>query len=207
LVSYTIPQSGSVGSVHLLAIDNPPTIVLTSPNDGSTFGEPATIQISANAADDEAVQFVDMFAGTNLLARDSSAPYSFTWNNAPRGEHEIYAIAVDTSNQFTRSDSAFISVEATPVVTPPSAPSNLTGRRSNGRVRLDWIDASNNEDSFRIERSTDNANFVVIATVPANTRRYFDTSFARGVRHYYRVRSVNSAGSNVSNVVSVRAPW
>jgi chitinase len=209
VVTYTIPQSGSIGSVHLIPVDQPPSITLTSPADGTTFGVPANIQITAEAFDDDAVKFVDVFAGTNLLARDSAAPYSFTWTNPPAGEHEISAIAVDTLDQFTRASSAFVTVDTAPVTTGPAAPSNLTGRfiRSNRHARLDWVDASNNEDSFTIERSTDNSNFTAIATVPANTIQYFDSAVTRGARYYYRVRSVNSAGSNVSNVVSVRARW
>src|SRR5688572_4188349 len=209
VVSYTIPQSGSIGSVHLVPVDQPPSVALTSPADGSTFSVPANIQITAQATDDDAIKFVDVFAGTTLLARDSAPPYSFTWSNAPAGEHEISVIGVDTLDQFTRSSSAVITVDTAPIITSPAAPSNLTARfvRSSHRARLDWIDASNNEDSFRIERSTANSNFTVIATVPANTVQYFDSVLARGTRYYYRVRSVNSAGSNVSNVVSVRTRW
>jgi len=209
VVTYTIPQSGSIGSVHLIPVDHPPSIALTSPADGSTFSTPADVRITAEAIDDDAVKFVDIFAGTNLLARDSAAPYSFTWTNAPAGEHEISATAVDTLDQFTKSSSAFITVDTAPVITGPAAPSNLTGRfiRSNQHARLDWVDASDNEESFTIERSTDSANFQVIATVAANTIQYFDSAVTRGARYYYRVRSVNSAGSNVSNVVSVRARW
>lgn len=208
--AYRIPATGSIGSVHLSPIDQPPVVALTSPANGSNFTEPATIQVSANASDDDSVQFVDLFAGTNQLARVSSAPYAFSWSNVPAGEYEIYAVAVDSLNQFTRSDSAFVTVEASaPVLTPPAAPQNLNGKfnRNTGRIRLTWTDAANNEDSFTVERSLDNVSFATIATLPANSLNFTDATVQGGNRYYYRVRAVNSAGSNTSAVVSVRARW
>src|SRR5688572_23909621 len=46
VVTYTIPQSGSIGSVHLIPVDHPPSIALTSPADGSTFITPADVRIT-----------------------------------------------------------------------------------------------------------------------------------------------------------------
>jgi predicted phage tail protein len=204
---YTIPQSGSIGSVHLLPIDEPPVVALNSPANASNYTEPASIQINASASDDDAIQFVDLFAGTNLLARLTSSPYAFTWVNVPDGEYEIYANAVDSLNQFTRSGSAFVTVQETsPTATPPSAPENLSGRynKNTGGVRLTWTDMANNEDSFAIERSLDGSSFSVTATIPANTQSFTDLNIQRGNRYFYRVRAVNGAGSNISSVISVR---
>ena len=66
-MTYTIPVSGSVGSVHLLAIDEPPVIALTSPANNSSYTAPANIVISATASDDDAVQFVDFYQESTLL--------------------------------------------------------------------------------------------------------------------------------------------
>jgi hypothetical protein len=204
--THSIPTSGSIGSVHLFPIDQPPSVTLTSPADGSNYSEPATIQLSASASDDDAVQFVDLFAGTNLLARVNVAPYSFSWTNVPAGEYEVYAVAVDTLNQFTRSESALISVDEASSEAPPLAPSNFNARynRSTGKVRLTWTDMSDNEESFVIERSLNGVNFGVIQTVAPDTQRFFDSTVQLGNRYYYRVRAFNAAGSNASSVDSVR---
>jgi hypothetical protein len=205
--SYTIPQSGNIGSVHLLPIDQPPIVVLTSPANGSNFTEPASIQISANASDDDVVQFVDLFNATNLLARLTTPPYTFVWENVPRAEYEIYAVAVDNWNQFTRSESAIVSVqETTSTLMPPSAPESLSSRQNKhtGGVLLTWSDTSDNEEAFNIERSLDGSAFNVIGTVANNTTLFTDAYIQPRSRYYYRVRAVNAAGSNVSTVISVR---
>ncbi|HEX7861023.1 MAG TPA: fibronectin type III domain-containing protein [Verrucomicrobiae bacterium] len=208
VLTYTVPVSGTIGPVHLLPIDQPPSVALTSPADGSGFNAPATIQITANASDDDAVQFVDFFAGTNLLARVPAPPYSFTWNSVPMGQYEINAVAVDTSDQFTESGSATITVSS-PTSSPPIAPANLAGRfnRRTDEVRLSWTDESNNESSFVIERSLNNSSFAPIATLPPNSTSYSDSALQLGNRYYYRVRAQNSAGANVSSTVSVRTRY
>jgi hypothetical protein len=205
-VQYTVAASGSLPPVHLLPIDQPPTVALNSPTNGAAFTAPAAIQISATAADDDAVQYVDLFEGTNLLARVSEPPYSFTWNSVAEGSYEITAVAVDTLDQFTQSQPATITVGSGSAGTAPAAPINLTAKfnRTDGRVRLNWSDVSNNEDSFRLERSTDSVNFSMVGTAAANTVIYFDATVQRGQRYYYRVLAVNAAGANASNIASVR---
>ena len=205
--NYTIPHTGSIGSVHLLPIDQPPTISLTSPETGSRFYDPATIQISVYAHDDDAVKFVDLFAGSALLTRVTAAPYYFSWPNAPVGQHEIYAIAVDTLDQFTRSSSAIVTVESTaPTVAPPTAPADLEANVhwKNGRVRLTWIDTAVNEHSYLVERSANGTNFYSVATLSADATRFTDSDVPRGILLYYRVRAVNDGGSNSSNIVPVQ---
>lgn len=207
LVTYTIPQTGLIGSVHLLPIDQPPSVALTSPGNGSQYLAPAAIQINAQAADDDAVQFVDVFAGGNLLRRLTATPYVLTWSDVPAGQYEIFAIAVDSSDQFTRSGSSVVTVETLqPSPALPAAPSALSAsyNSKNGRLRLDWIDNATNEESYVVERSVDGTNFVRIKTLAANKESFADSSVQRGARYYYRVRAVNAAGSNVSNVISVQ---
>jgi acid phosphatase type 7 len=99
-------------------------------------------------------------------------------------------------------------VSATPAApTVPAAPSNLTlSATSKKKIRLNWVDNSNNETAFKIERSTDGINFSQIATVVANTVTYQNTGLTSGVRYYYRVRASNGAGdspySNIANIVA-----
>jgi fibronectin type 3 domain-containing protein len=207
LVTYTIPLSGSVGSVHLLPIDQPPAITLTSPSNNSAYTQPADIVISATASDDDRIQFVDFFNDTDLLARDTSAPFSFTWNSVPAGTYDLYAIAVDTSDQFTRSASAIVNVGGpSPVVNAPLAPidisANFTPNTKN--VEVSWRDVSDNESSFIVERSLNGSSFASVGLLAANQTTFTDPSVQRKTLYYYRVGAANSAGANVSSVVSVQ---
>ena len=75
----------------------------------------------------------------------------------------------------------------------------------NRQIRVTWSDTSNNENSFVVERSTNNSTFNAAATLPANAIAYDDSNVTGGTRYYYRVRAVNNTGANVSGTVSARA--
>ncbi len=92
---------------------------------------------------------------------------------------------------------------ATITPSPPTAPNNLDATSpSSGQARVTWSDRSNNETSFKIERSTSSSSgFSQIATVGANVRTYTDSDVTKGRTYYYRVRASNSGGnSSYSNV-------
>jgi len=70
-------------------------------------------------------------------------------------------------------------------------------------LTLSWNDNSNNEDGFKIERSSDGSSFTEIATVGANVATYQDTTIAKGQNYTYRVRAFNEFGnSGYSNTAS-----
>jgi acid phosphatase type 7 len=85
--------------------------------------------------------------------------------------------------------------------TAPNAPTGLTAiAASVSQIDLGWADNSDNEDGFRIERSTDGTNFTEIATVPANSNTYSAGGLASGTPYFFRVRAYNAVGnSNYSN--------
>jgi len=61
-----------------------------------------------------------------------------------------------------------------------------------------------NEIGFRIERATGAAGaFSLIASAPANTTSFSDTTAAVGATYRYRVTAYNMAGNSVSNIVTV----
>src|SRR5690606_35321892 len=71
----------------------------------------ASVTIEANANDpDGTIAKIDFYSGTTLLGTDASAPYSFTWNNIPAGDHPITAVATDNSGAMKVSDAVTISV-------------------------------------------------------------------------------------------------
>ncbi|MDI6787497.1 MAG: fibronectin type III domain-containing protein, partial [Planctomycetota bacterium] len=83
----------------------------------------------------------------------------------------------------------------------PSAPTNLVlTATSSSEIALSYQDNSNNEDGFKIERSTDGTNYTLRSTLPANTTSFIDTGLSALTSYYYRVHSYNSTGpSNVIN--------
>lgn len=112
-----------------------------------------------------------------------------------------------------------VSVTADPLpATNPAAPTNLVATPGDGgrTVQLSWMDNSEDELEFRVERSIDGTNFTTIGIVPQSPGAFGGASFADngpppGVASFYRVRAFkySSAGgfSAPTNIVAfVAAP-
>lgn len=70
-------------------------------------------------------------------------------------------------------------------------------------VALSWVDNSDNEDGFNIERATEGGEFFAIAQVAADVANYTDTQVEPGVDYRYRVNAFNIYGdSDYTNVAS-----
>ncbi len=95
----------------------------------------------------------------------------------------------------------------------PTAPSSLAATAvSSTQIDLAWVDNSDNEDGFQIERCTglDCAGFAQIAQVSADVNVYNDTGLAADTSYNYRVRAFNSGGdsdySNTAQATTEPAP-
>jgi hypothetical protein len=89
-----------------------PAVSISSPADGSTVVQTATI--TANASDDTAVASVQFkLDGNDLGSPDTSAPYSYAWDarGVSAGTHQLSAVAKDTSNNSTTSTVVSVTVD------------------------------------------------------------------------------------------------
>jgi PKD repeat protein len=109
-------------SVDVLAPPNrAPTVSLTAPSDGATFTAPATITITAAAADvDGNLVRVEFLNGGTVVGSATASPYSFTATNVPAGTYTVTARAIDGDGATTTSAAVRVIVN-----TPPRA--NLGG--------------------------------------------------------------------------------
>ncbi len=91
-------------------------------------------------------------------------------------------------------------LEQAPGVVPPVPPTELTAVSDPGGVKLAWLDNSDNETGFRVERRTGSGEFQSLAVTAVNARAYTDAAVAPGVTYTYRVRALglvsDSAPSN-----------
>ncbi|NOS84672.1 MAG: T9SS type A sorting domain-containing protein [Ignavibacteria bacterium] len=79
----------------------------------------------------------------------------------------------------------------------PSAPVNLNALAvSSNQVNLSWQDSSNNEQYFKIERSTNGNNWVLIDSVNANVTNYQSTGLSGGTTYFFRVYASSWFGSS-----------
>lgn len=73
-----------------------PTVSLTSPAPGATFDAPATISLTAAAADsDGSIAKVEFFNGSAKIGQATTAPYQFNWTNVDEGTYILKAVATD----------------------------------------------------------------------------------------------------------------
>lgn len=105
-------------------------------------------------------------------------------------------------------DQMFIRTENQSGGLPPTAPADFGAMAtSETQVDLTWIDTSDNEDGFRVERSIDSgATWNVIATVSTDISSYSDTSATPGTTFTYRVTAYNGSGQSYSNTAVATTP-
>ena len=86
---------------------------------------------------------------------------------------------------------------------PPNTPTNLAAAAlSSVQINLTWADASADENTFAIERSTNNASFTQIAVVAANITGYADIGLTSNTTYYYRLHATNLAGDSTNSLVA-----
>lgn len=87
----------------------------------------------------------------------------------------------------------------------PASPSSLTATTASAsQINLTWIDNSNNESGFSIQRSVDGVQFSQVASLGANISNYTDNGLASSSQYFYRVIASNSVGSSTSNTASAQ---
>lgn len=89
--------------------------------------------------------------------------------------------------------------------TVPLAPTSLTATAvSSSQIDLAWTDVSTGNQSYKVERSTDNVNWTQIATgLAANATSYSAVGLTGSTLYYFRVRAANAArDSAASNTAS-----
>lgn len=99
--------------------NNPPQVTLTKPSDGGRFSSPATVDITADAWDEDGgITKVAFYNGPAKLGEDHVAPYSFSWQNVAEGSYTLTAVATDNMGLSSTSAPVGIVVDATGCVAP-----------------------------------------------------------------------------------------
>ena len=126
--------------------------------------------------------------------------YSDT-DNIETGKTYYYRIvAKDSSGNANSTGDYKISADV------PDSPKYLTiDITSPTSFTLNWYDNLNNESGFIIERKTGNGSFVEIATVPANTNYYTDSTVTSSSNYIYRITAFNPFGKARSYTNEVAA--
>jgi len=85
-----------------------------------------------------------------------------------------------------------------------AAPTSLVATAINSsQINLTWVDNSNNETGFQIERSlTAGSGFVLISTEAPNITSFSDNGLNPQTTYYYRIRSIGTNGYSTYSIVA-----
>ncbi len=207
----TVTISASMGSARgsatvevfpgpVVALD--PVFATLSARRGGGVSEEATVRVT-NAG------------GGTLTGLSTSVQYdenasgwletSFEQSTAPttlrlRGDPGDLAVGTYSAQVTVSGDppviEAVLTVTFQVVSAPPNRPTDLAATAvSATSIRLDWTDASDNEETFRVERrSSTLLPYDEVAILGADVTTYTDTPLAPATTYRYRIRACNAAG-------------
>ncbi|MBX7120140.1 MAG: pre-peptidase C-terminal domain-containing protein [Gemmatimonadaceae bacterium] len=152
-----------------------------------------------DAADNELAYFVERCTGTGCTSFAQigfQPPNTVSFSDVSTVANTTYRYRVRASNAAGSSGySAIVELDTD----LPAAPTGLTATTvSATRIDLAWADASDNEESFRVERcaGVGCSDFTEQAQLPPGTTAFTDAPIAPNESFTYRVRAVNAAGAS-----------
>jgi hypothetical protein len=172
LTAQAFSSTGEVGISgnvsYSVGIDNnPPTVRVVSPLNGSSYRTTDSISFNATASDsDGTVRYVSFFVDSTMIDIDSIAPYQITLNRLTAGTHHLFAEATDNMNETSRSQSNAITITAVnraPIVSVVS-PLNGSSYRSTDSISF-TATASDSDGTVRYVRFYVDSKIVFIDSV------------------------------------------
>ena len=141
--SITAKATDNVGgvavstAVPITVVNNAlPTVVLTAPGPGGQYFAPATIALSASAADsDGTIASVQFYANGSPIGTSTAAPYGMVWDGVAGGTYSLTAKATDNVGGTATSPAVNITIVGAPVLNIDSKLVNATIDDDNVLVR------------------------------------------------------------------------
>ena len=133
----------------------------------------------------------------------------YDYNVAANVPYAYYVVTVNAGSASLPSNTATATMPPAPAAPSNfSATTQVTGGGTTARVNLSWVDNSNNETRFVIQRATDE-NFttnLVTFNRGANNITLTNTGLPRGTTFYYRISAQNIYGQSVWVYLTVTTP-
>jgi|GEM_PF-6590527 len=190
--------------------------VITAPNNlvvATTSADAISLAWSDNSNNEDGFKIersaanASGFTEIGTVGADTSYYYSTGLTAATTYYFRVCGYKGRTNSDYTNTVSVTTQGSAPPAVTVV-APSNLRATAtSTTAISLAWSDNSNNEDGFKIERSTASASgFTQIGLTGTNVANYSSTGLSAGTTYYFRVRAykgtTNLSYSSYSNTAN-----
>jgi hypothetical protein len=184
----------------------PPTVTITSPQNGSTVYEIATI--TCMSSDNEGVEKVELWVnGVSTGVTDNSEPYSFDWNTTTLedGNYTIIIRSYDTSENTTDSEPITLTVDNS--LSNPTSVELYPINYENDSFVITWsqnIDADFQSYSLYESFSEDmsGATLIYETDLLADTT-YTVTGISAGETRYYQVVTKDVFGLESESAIGV----
>jgi hypothetical protein len=201
-------------------------LTMQNRNDNFQVKFSGTINIPANGiytfyltSDDGSKLYIDGFDAAHMVV-DHDGTHGFVEKSGSKsltkGEHTIYVtffeagggegldVKISASGMVKQSipDSwlGIYHANATTIAptTAPTPPVSLLATAATpSTVDVTWQDRSGTESNFEVYRSSgNNSTYLLLATLPANTTSFTDTSLFANAIYYYKVRATNIGGNS-----------
>ncbi len=162
------------------APNQPPIASITSPASNATFTAPASVTITASAADSDGnVSKVEFYQGNTKLGEDATAPYEYTWTNVAAGSYTLTAKAFDNQNAIGTSSAVTIYVN-----NPGNPSADLLGPDcvSTNQTKLYELNATNlpNATNFSWWCTGSTQSITAVSGQPQKVNIDFGSSFTGG---------------------------
>jgi FtsP/CotA-like multicopper oxidase with cupredoxin domain len=194
------PASAPSPSILVATVPGAPTAVTAVAGNGT-----ATVNFTAPASNGGSAITLYTVTSTpgNITATGAASPISVPGltNNTD------YTFTVTATNVMGTGPASSASNSVTPTATVPARPTGLAATNSvlstsPPTVSLTWVDNSNNEVGFTIQRATNNTftTNLTTFTVGVNVTTYTDTTVSPKTRYYYRVQAFDNIGNSTFSV-------
>jgi subtilisin family serine protease len=203
-----VDAQGAVLATGTLPTDTTaPSASIAAPTGGTVSG---LVSVTVNASDNVGVARVDLKVNGQVVASDTTAPWSFVWNSmsVADGSYGLAAVAVDAAGNSGTSSPVTVTVantgpalvsDTTPPAVAISNPANGT-KVGNGQVTV-TVTASDAGGLASVKLSIDG---VTVASGNAGTLSYkWNTRNVAVGTHTITVWAQDTAGNVASQAVSV----
>jgi glucose/arabinose dehydrogenase len=178
--------------------NQPPTVALTAPADGSTGTVGSPITLAATASDsDGTIANVQFFDGAAAIgAADAASPYSVSWTPATTGVHTLTARATDNGGASTTSAAVSVTINtAGPDTQPPTVSFTAPAALADGLTGSIQVTA-NATDSVGVASVEFEVDGVAAGSDTSSPYAVMvDTGAHASGQHVLRVRASDAAGN------------
>jgi hypothetical protein len=179
--------------------NRPPTITITSPQASAIDTTPASLTITADAADpDGSVLRVEFLVNGTTVNTDVAAPWSAVWTTTATGSHTLTARAYDNAGAVTVSPAVRVTVQE-----PPSGSGeDVVLWASEATTALNWVATPDLSAAGGSRLQNPDAGLPKVTAAAASPTGYFEMTFqalsGRGYRLWIRGKALSNGTSNDS---------